>query len=116
MVCTEPPEGRYRWTLDLIVDECQDRELVDGQISRESIRILLHEHHLKPWLEKMWCIPKLDQQYIERMEKVLDVYQRPYDSNKPVVCLDEKHVAFFSDKYPRKPMEKSGDVTKVDLG
>ena len=114
MVCSEPPEGRYRWTLDLIVDECQDRKLVEGQISRESIRVLLHEHHLKPWLEKMWCIPKLDQQYIERMENVLDVYERPYDSNKPLVCLDEKPVALLSDKCPRQPMEKSGDVTKVD--
>lgn len=25
-----------------------------------------------------------------KMEDVLDVYQRPYDPNRPVVCIDEK--------------------------
>jgi hypothetical protein len=39
---------------------------------------LLQEHDLKPWQEKMWCIAELDEQYIERMEDVLDVYERPY--------------------------------------
>lgn len=36
MVCSQPPRGFYRWTLDLIVEEAQKRQLVDGQISRET--------------------------------------------------------------------------------
>ena len=114
MVCSKPPEGHYRWTLDLIVDESEQRGLISDSISREQVRIILQEHHLKPWLEKMWCVAKLDQEYIDRMEKVLDVYERPYDENRPVVCMDEKPVALFSDSRPRQEAEKPGDVRKVD--
>jgi transposase len=41
MVCTNPPNGSYRWTLDLIVEEAQKRELIDRPISREQVRIIL---------------------------------------------------------------------------
>lgn len=37
----------------------------------------------------MWCIGKLDAEYVQRMEDVLDVYERPYDERRPVVCVDE---------------------------
>jgi hypothetical protein len=37
-----------------------------------------------------WCIGKPSAQYVAKMEDVLDVYQRPYDPQRPVVCLDEK--------------------------
>ena len=51
MVCTEPPEGRARWTVRLIAEEAVKRKLVPP-IGRESIRILLENHDLKPWREK----------------------------------------------------------------
>lgn len=113
MVCSDPPKGYYRWTLDLIVEESNRRKLADRDISREKIRVMLHEHDLKPWLEKMWCIPELNDEYIERMEDVLDVYQRTYDERNPVVCIDEKPVALFSDTREREPT-KEGSVRKVD--
>lgn len=28
--------------------------------------------------------------FVCQMEEVLDVYERPYDANRPVVCLDER--------------------------
>jgi hypothetical protein len=37
----------------------------------------------------MWCIPKIDAEYVARMEDVLDLYAEPEDSNLPVVCFDE---------------------------
>lgn len=114
MVCSQPPRGFYRWTLDLIVEEAQKRELVDGQISRETVRVILQEHDLKPWQEKMWCIAELNEEYIERMEDVLDVYQRPYDSKRPVICVDEKPVALFSDATPRLPPRGPGEVLLKD--
>lgn len=40
--------------------------------------------------EKMWCVPKLTPEYIQRMEHLLDVYELPYNENEPVVCIDEK--------------------------
>ena len=38
----------------------------------------------------MWCIPKeQDAEFVARMEDVIEVYQRPYDPQCPVVCMDE---------------------------
>ena len=37
----------------------------------------------------MWCIADLNDEYIEKMEDVLEVYERPYDAAEPVVCVDE---------------------------
>lgn len=114
MVCSDPPDGRYRWTLDLIADEAEKRDLVDRSISREQVRIILQEHDLKPWREKMWCIGKIDAEYITRMEDILDVYQRPYDVDHPVVCIDEKPVALISDSRERILPIKPGEILKKD--
>ena len=39
----------------------------------------------------MWCIPpEQNAAFVACMEDVLDVYQRPYDENCPVICMDEK--------------------------
>jgi hypothetical protein len=45
---------------------------------------------LKPWLKKQWVIPpKANADFVACMEDVLEVYARPYDPQRPVVCLDE---------------------------
>ncbi len=51
MVCSNPPEGRARWTVRLVVEEAVKRKLVP-RVGRETIRILLLHHDLKPWREK----------------------------------------------------------------
>jgi hypothetical protein len=51
MVCWKPPEGRARWTVRLIVEEAVKRKLVP-KAGRETIRVLLQSHDLKPWREK----------------------------------------------------------------
>jgi putative transposase len=51
MVCSDPPEGHARWTVRLVAEEAVKRKLVPG-IGRETIRILLLNHDLKPWREK----------------------------------------------------------------
>jgi len=51
MVCSDPPEGRSRWTVRLVVEEAVKRKLVP-RVGRETIRILLLHHDLKPWREK----------------------------------------------------------------
>jgi hypothetical protein len=51
MVCSDPPEGRARWTVRLVAEEAVKRKLVPA-IGRETIRILLLHHDLKPWREK----------------------------------------------------------------
>ncbi len=51
MVCGNPPEGRARWTVRLIAEEAVKRKLVP-RAGRETIRVLLENHDLKPWREK----------------------------------------------------------------
>ena len=114
MVCTDPPSGADRWTLDLIVEEAQKRDLFERKISREQIRIILKQHNLKPWQQKMWCIEEMIPEYIKCMEDVLDVYARPYDESRPVVCFDEKPVPLISET--RQPILPTGpgEVLKKD--
>lgn len=39
----------------------------------------------------MWCIPpEQDAAFVASMEQVLQVYARPYDPKRPVVCMDEQ--------------------------
>jgi hypothetical protein len=40
--------------------------------------------------KKTWCIPDLSEEFRERMEDVLDQYEKPLSSSEPVVCLDEQ--------------------------
>jgi hypothetical protein len=51
MVCGKPPEGRARWTVRLVAEEAVKRKLVP-RAGRETIRVLLESHDLKPWREK----------------------------------------------------------------
>jgi transposase len=51
MVCSDPPEGRARWTVRLVTEQAVKRKLVP-RVGRETIRILLQSHDLKPWREK----------------------------------------------------------------
>jgi DDE superfamily endonuclease len=40
----------------------------------------------------MWCVPELNDEFIARMENVLELYARPFKWNEPVVVLDERPV------------------------
>ncbi|MGH9629537.1 MAG: IS630 family transposase, partial [Bryobacteraceae bacterium] len=96
MVCSSPPQGRARWTIRLVAEEAVKCKLVP-RVGRETVRILLLSHDLKPWREKKWVVADLDDDYIGKMEDVLAVYERPYDPQQPVICLDEKPIALHAD-------------------
>jgi transposase len=113
LVCSDPPEGFDTWSLDLIKEKAIENEIVKG-IGRETIRLVLREHDLKPWKQKSWCVPDLDEEFIDRMEDVLDVYERPYDENKPLVCLDEKSIQLLDDVRPASGIV-TGEEKKVDF-
>ena len=83
--CATPPEGRARWTLELLADAMVALTEHDT-LSRETVRRRLAENTLKPWREKMWCIADIDAAYVARMEDVLDLYAEPPDPTRPVVC------------------------------
>ena len=86
--CSKPPQGRARWTLELLAD-AMVRLTAHDNVSRETVRRRLAENDLKPWRKDMWCIPQVDGEYVARMEDVLDLYAEPPDPARPVVCFDE---------------------------
>jgi hypothetical protein len=51
----------------------------------------------------MWVVAELDDNYIAQMEDVLEIYERPYDQQEPVVCVDEKPVTLHADVRPNSP-------------
>ena len=43
----------------------------------------------------MWCVAELNEEYVRKLEDVLELYERPYNPAEPVVCLDEKPVTLL---------------------
>jgi hypothetical protein len=62
----------------------------------------------------MWCIaPEADAEFVCAMENVLEVYKRPYDAKRPVVCFDEKSKQLVGEV--RKPIAvRRGSVERCD--
>lgn len=88
VACSEPPDGRAKWTLDLLAGEMV-RLTSHKTLSRDTVGRRLDEMAIKPWQEKMWCVPAINAEYVARMEDVLDLYAEPPDPLRPVVCFDE---------------------------
>ena len=88
------------------------RKLVP-HVGRETIRVLLESHDLKPWREKMRCVGKLDEEYIAKMEDVLKIYEKPLSESQPLVRVDEKPVVLHRDTRPVMPMQP-GKVARRD--
>jgi len=110
--CSRPPEGSARWTLERLAGEMV-RLTAHESLSRETVRRRLAENELKPWREKMWCVPKIDGEYVARMEDVLDLYAEPPDPARPVVCLDESPVQLIGEV--REPIPAApGQIERVD--
>lgn len=61
----------------------------------------------------MWCLPHIDATYLARMDDVLELYERPYDPQQPVVCLDEKPVSLHGEVRPPEAA-RPGVVAKRD--
>ena len=61
----------------------------------------------------MWCVAELTPEYVAKMEDVLALYERPYDPEEPVVCLDEKPVALHADVRAPRPA-RPGHLAKRD--
>jgi len=57
--------------------------------------------------------PKSDGDFVANMERVLDVYKRPYDPKNPVVCMDESPKQLIGETRKGSPM-KQGKEKRVD--
>lgn len=45
-------------------------------------------------------MPKITPEFLKNMEDVLNLYEKPYDSNEPVLCFDEKSKQLIADTRP----------------
>jgi len=110
--CAKPPEGRARWTLELLAGEMV--KLTDHEsLSHETVRRRLAENHLKPWRREMWCVPRVDGEYVARMEDVLDLYAEAPDPTRPVVCFDESPIQLIGEGRQPIPAEP-GQLERYD--
>jgi transposase len=110
--CSKPPQGRARWTLELLAGELV-RQTEHASLSRETVRRRLAENDLKPWRKDMWCIPQVDAEYVARMEDVLDLYAEAPDPKHPVVCFDESPTQLIGEV--REPIRaRSGQIERYD--
>ena len=61
----------------------------------------------------MWCIPQVNQEFVDRMEHILDLYAKPYDPDEPIICVDEKSKQLIADTRKPKPA-KDGKLRRTD--
>lgn len=112
LACGPAPEGHSRWTLRLLADK--SRIVLDEPVSKSTIGNVLKKNELRPHKSQYWCIAnEEDAEFVACMEDVLDVYERPYDPDYPVICMDEKPYQLLGDAREPKDM-KPGKDKKID--
>lgn len=109
--CSSPPEGRARWTLELLADKMVTLTEHES-ISRSTIGRRLKENELKPWQKRMWCIPKVTSEFVACMEDVLDLYAEK-NPIIPVVCFDETPTQLIGETRTPRPA-KPGEPAIYD--
>jgi hypothetical protein len=62
----------------------------------------------------MWCIPRLTPEYVQRMENLLDLYEKPLNPREPVVCLDEKPMQLLQEARPPMAADRPGQILRRD--
>ncbi|MEZ6096292.1 MAG: IS630 family transposase [Pirellulaceae bacterium] len=108
--CSDPPEGRTCWTMELLAGELTKRKIVT-QISAETVRRALKKNELQPWRKQCWCIPERDHaRFVCQMEEVLDVYAEEHTAEEPLICMDEASKQLLCDDKPSIPMEPGKPV------
>jgi hypothetical protein len=61
----------------------------------------------KPHLRECWSIPPAENAaFVANMEDVLEVYHRPYDESRPVMCMDEQPVQLVGAVREGMPMNE----------
>ncbi|HLJ96695.1 MAG TPA: IS630 family transposase [Gemmataceae bacterium] len=111
LACSDPPQGRCHWTLQLLADELVVLGLVD-RVGIETVRQALKKNDIQPWIVETWCIPPdADAEFVWRMEDVIQTYMLPYDPDYPVVCFDEACKQLFGEvRSPRRSRQGRAQV------
>ena len=113
LACTKPPQGYAHWTLRLLEQRVVELGIVEAA-SYTTIYRVLKENELKPHKNKYWVIPpEKDADFVAAMEDTLEVYTRPRDPARPVICLDETSRQLTREK--RTPLPRGpGREERID--
>lgn len=71
--CSNPPEGRARWTLELLAGEMV-RLTEHMELSRETVRRRLAENQLKPWRTVKITDQRTARDFAECMRDLVDIH------------------------------------------
>ena len=113
-LCGPAPKGYARWSLRLLSNKAVTLEIVDEPVSYETVRKTLKANELKPWLKKEWCIPPEHHgEFVCQMEETLEVYRRPLDPRRPLVCMDEMPYQLISETRTPQALRR-GRVPRYD--
>ncbi|HEX5999899.1 MAG TPA: IS630 family transposase [Hyphomicrobiaceae bacterium] len=105
LACSEPPPGHARWTIRLLAEHVVERKIVPAA-HFNTVGRALKKNDLKPHLTDYWVIPpKANAAFVAAMEDVLDVYTRPHDPARPLVCLDETSKQLIAETRTPEPMQ-----------
>lgn len=61
----------------------------------------------------MWCIGKIDEEYVASMEDVLSLYEEPIDPARPRLCFDERPCLLVGNVAEPLPM-RPGQSERLD--
>jgi len=107
------PDGFARWTLRLLEEKVVELHIVE-RASDNTIGRTLKKNALKPHLRQQWVIPPdASAAFVAGMEDVLEVYHRPHDPERPLVCLDESSKQLIVETRTPIPA-KPGQVERHD--
>ena len=66
-------------------------------------------------MKTMWCIPpKQNAEFVAHMEDVLEVYSRPFNEKRPVICMDEKPFQLLDEAFTPIAMGQNNHTEKYD--
>ena len=75
---------------------------------KQSVRL---KNKLRPHKKSYYCIPKKNApEFVAAMEDILEVYERPYNPNIPVVYMDEKPYQLLGEVRELLPMRLGNDA------
>ncbi|WP_158932636.1 hypothetical protein [Acidisphaera sp. S103] len=96
LACSPPPKGRARWTLQLLESVVVELNIVD-RASDNTISRMPKKHAQASPPEAMGRPAGGQRRLCRGQEHVLEVYLRPHDPARPVVCLDETSKQLISE-------------------
>ncbi len=112
-VVLEPGDKRGKGNATLRGEVMNIIDIVAGRKIRDRSQVITKDvagprNHIKPWQRVGWVIPpRGNANFAAAMEKVLDVYRRPYGATFPVVCMDETPRQLIQKRACRSPVSRT---------